>query len=177
MEYIDIATGSLYRLEGWLLVDDEYRLSRYREQDPDWEEIRLEGLFLDPTMNTDLPQVATVSDYVAAALDHATKNQEIKQSKYYILFMIPQECDSIEAGDAFPKDFNAWTAYPESDCTRGIAPAVQTFICHQGRAMKLENYLDIGKSHVSWDDAVASNPDLYLLNKSDVELFPVYAED
>ena len=63
---MDITSGSLYRLEGWKLQDENYELSAYRSSDLNWKRIVFEGQFLDPSENPDANQDFSLSDYVAA---------------------------------------------------------------------------------------------------------------
>ena len=48
MEFIEIEKGQLLRLEGWVFKDGEFDFQSYRDDDQDWEGIKMEGYFVEP---------------------------------------------------------------------------------------------------------------------------------
>lgn len=108
--FTDIPNGSLYRLEGWELVDDNHDLSEYRSKDLNWETIKFEGYFLDPKQVTEANQDFTLQKYIRSIVDDCYDQGNVSSTKSYVLFFIPQNCESIIEGDGFPDDPNSFSS-------------------------------------------------------------------
>jgi len=156
---MDISEGSLYRLEGWELEEGNYELDNYRSGDLDWEEVVFEGLFLDPEDNPGANQEFTLPKYVKTTIDFYYENGHASNSKFYILFMIPQSCDEIDEGENFPGDANDFTAYAESDYGNG---RVLTFICKDANVMDLGRFKVMSMLGDTWDSALEEHPNFFI---------------
>jgi hypothetical protein len=156
---MDIAPGSLYRLEGWALEEGDFDLSSYRDRDQNWKKIAFEGMFLDPSDNPSANQTFNLTNYVAAIVHNAHANNNTEQGRYYILFLTPQDCDAIDPAKDFPIQFDSYSAYPESDFKRGTT---RVFVCRNNKAMDLGRFKTLDLIGQTWDEAVESNKNLFL---------------
>jgi hypothetical protein len=171
---MDIAPGSLYRLEGWQLDKGNYDLEHYRSNDPNWTKIVFEGLFLDPNENPDANQNYGIPNYVGAVVQLCFQQNNDKSGMPCIIFVIPQDCDQIEPGPDFPSQFDDFSAYPESDYGSG---RIRIFISRDDRVTDLGRYKTMEMLGTSWDEAIENhsnffvrvNPDMCLNNVSEQE--------
>lgn len=156
---MEIASGSLYRLEGWELQERSHDLDFYRSKDLDWQSVAFEGQFLDPSENPDANQDFTLPKYVKTTIDRYYENEYVKKGKTYILFMIPQSLDEIEVGEAFPGDPNDFSADAESDYKDG---RVLTFICKNGDVMDLGRFKMLSMLGMTWESALEESPNFFI---------------
>jgi len=156
---MDIAPGSLYRLEGWALRDRDFNINSYRDRDPNWQRITFEGMFLDPSDNPSANQSYSLTDYVASIVHHPLTNRIPEHGKAYILFLVPQDCDAIDPADDFPEKFDSYSADPESDCK---SRDIQVFICRDKNVMSLDKFEILKNLGLNWDEALENNMDLFL---------------
>jgi hypothetical protein len=156
---MDIHSGSLYRLEGWVLESGDYDLISYRGRDQNWRKIAFEGMFLDPSDNPCVNQDFSLADYVASIVDTAYASNNIEPGRYYILFLIPQDCDEIDPADDFPSQFDAYSAYPESDHK---SSATRIFISRDNMVMDLGRFKTLEILGQSWGELIESNNNLFI---------------
>ena len=156
---MEIVEGSIYRLEGWELEDDNYELGSYRSNDLDWEKIVFEGEFLDPSENPDANQDYKLPKYVKTTVDYYFENKLAKTNKTYILFMIPQACDEIEEGENFPEDPNDFSADAEGDSEDG---QVITFLCKDSEVMDLGRFKVLPMLGATWESALKDSPNFFI---------------
>jgi len=105
MDWIDIENGKLFRLEGWLLKEDSYELESYREDDQNWESIKFEGSFVEPHGNIDLHNGLNLNGWLKKQASSTLQGGYIKDDdSEYIMFLVPQDCDSLIAGENYPND-------------------------------------------------------------------------
>ena len=156
---MDIHSGSLYRLEGWALEKGNYDISSYRGRDLNWSKIVFEGIFLDPSENPCANQDFSLTDYVAAIVHKTHADNNIDQGTYYILFMIPQDCDEIEPAVGLPSQFDSYSAYPESDHK---SRATRIFISRDNRVTDLGRFKTLELLGESWDEAVERNANIFV---------------
>jgi hypothetical protein len=156
---MDIHSGSLYRLEGWALEQGNYDLDSYRDRDQNWTRIAFEGMFLDPADNPCANQDFSLTDYVASIAHKAHSDKDIEAGAYYILFMIPQDCDEIVPAEDFPSQFDSYSAYPESD--HKSRPA-RIFISRENRVTDLGRFKTLELLGESWDEAIERNANIFI---------------
>ena len=156
---MDIAAGSLYRLEGWELEMDNYQLESYRSNDLDWESVAFEGEFLDPSENPDANQESTLPKYIKTTVDYYYENDYTETGKTYILFMIPQSCEEIEEGANFPDDPNDFSADAEGDYDDG---RVLIFLCKDGEVMDLGRFKALPMLGATWESALEESPNFFI---------------
>lgn len=164
---MDIAPGSLHRLEGWEINECHYDLEHYRSNDPNWKKIAFEGLFLDPSENPAANQEFDISQYVGAVVRDSHRRSDKQSGVSYILFAIPQDCDQIEPGAGFPNQFDDFSAYPESDYGCG---RIRTFIGRDGRVTDLGRYKVMEMLDTSWDEALEINPNWFVRVNPEIHL-------
>ena len=156
---MDIAEGSIYRLEGWELEDDNYELNSYRSNDLDWEQVIFEGEFLDPSENPEANQDFKLPKYLKTTVDFYYENKYAKEGKTYILFMIPQSCDEIEEGDNFPNDPNDFSADAEGDFEDG---QILIFLCKDSEVMDLGRFKVLPMLGATWETALQDSPNFFI---------------
>lgn len=162
---MDIAPGSLYRLEGWVLEEGHYDVSSYRHRDQNWNKIVFEGIFLDPFENKSANQAFSLANYVASIVCDAHARNITEKGISHILFMIPQDCDEIDPSDGFPAQFDSYSAYPESDYKGGTT---RVFISRDNKVMELSRFKSLEILGQAWDDAVKDDSSIFLQVNSDL---------
>ena len=156
---MEIAEGSIYRLEGWELEEGNYELNTYRSNDLDWEQVVFEGEFLDPSENPEANQDFRLPKYVKTTVDFYYENKYAKEGKTYILFMIPQSCDEIEEGDDFPNDPNDFSADAEGDFEDG---QILIFLCKDSEVMDLGRFKVLPMLRATWESALQDSPNFFI---------------
>ena len=156
---MEIAEGSVYRLEGWELEGDNFELNSYRSNDLDWEQVVFEGEFLDPNENPGANQDFKLPKYVKTTVDFYYENNYAKEGKTYILFMIPQSCCEIEEGDDFPNDPNDFSADADGDFEDG---RVLIFLCRDSEVMDLGRFKVLPMIGATWESALKDSPSFFI---------------
>lgn len=157
--FTDIPNGSLYRLEGWELVDDNHDLSEYRSKDLNWETIKFEGYFLDPKQVPEAQQDFTLQKYIRSIVDDCYDQGNVSSTKSYVLFFIPQNCESIIEGDGFPDDPNSFSSDDDGDYDDGVTI---TFICKNRKVMDLSRYKILPMLGKTWESALEESPEFFV---------------
>ena len=125
----------------------------------DWEDILFEGYFVEPHGDIDLHKGLDyrgwISDQVAFSYSEGfiTDNEN-----EYILFLAPQDCDSLIAGSNYPQDTSDWTTDESGDGDGQI----RVFICKKGKIMPLSFYKTMPMLGMSWDEALENNPKWFI---------------
>ena len=156
---MDIAEGSIYRLEGWELEEGNYELDNYRSNDLDWEIVVFEGQFLDPEENPGANQEFSLPKYVKTTINFYYENNHASNGKFYILFMIPQSCDEIDEGENFPHDPSDFSADAESDYSNG---RISIFICKDANVMDLGRFKLLSMLGDTWESALEEHPNFFI---------------
>ena len=157
--FTDIPNGSLYRLEGWELCDDNYDLQEYRSNDRDWESIKFEGYFLDPKQVPQAKQDYTLQKYIRSIVDDCFNQGIADPNKTYVLFMVPQNCESIIEQEGFPEDPNSFSSDDDGDYEDGMTI---TFICRDKNIMDISRFKVLPMLGKTWESALQDSPEYFV---------------
>ena len=159
MDFIDIENGKLFRFEGWDLKEDNFELDSYRSSDENWEYIQFEGYFVEPHGDIDLHKGLDYRGWVSDQVAFREKEGFFTNNNdEYILFLAPQDCDSLIAGENYPQDKTDWSV-EESGESDG---QIQVFICKNGKILPLSFYKTMPMMGMSWDEALKNNPKWFI---------------
>ena len=159
MDYIDIENGKLFRFEGWELKEDNFDLDSYRSSDLNWEYIQFEGYFVEPHGDIDLHKGLDYRGWVSDQVAFREKEGFFTNNNdEYILFLAPQDCDSLIAGENYPQDKTDWSV-EESGESDG---QIQVFICKDGKILPLSFYKTMPMMGMSWEEALKNNPKWFI---------------
>ena len=157
--FTDIPNGSLYRLEGWELIEKNFNLEEYRTQDPDWQSIKFEGYFLDPKQIPEANQDFTLKKYIRFIVDDCYEQEIVKNGNAYILFMVPQNCESIIKGSGYKDDPNDFSSDDDGDYDNGVTIA---FICKDKNVMDISRYKILPMLGKTWESALKDSPEYFI---------------
>ena len=158
MEFIDIEKGKLLRLEGWVFKDGEFDFQSYRDDDQDWEEIKMEGYFVEPHNGLDLHDGFDLIGWIKNQTNIYYKDGYLSKDVNYIIFLIPQDCESLIAGDNYPEDKEDWSA-DDMDDLDGIT---KTFIIKDNSILPLSFYKTLEMLGKTWEEALETNTKWFL---------------
>ena len=155
MNFIEIENGKLFRLEGWKFEKGNFNLDSYRSADLNWENIEFEGYFVEPHEKIDLHNGLDHRGFISQQI--AFKEKEgffTENDSEYILFLIPQDCDSLIAGENYPNDTSDWSCEENGDSD----DIKKIFICKKGKAMARSFYQTMPMMGMSWEQAFEEKP-------------------
>ena len=158
MEFIDIEKGKLLRLEGWVFKDGEFDFQTYRDDDQDWEEIKMEGYFVEPHNGLDFHNGLDLLGWIKNQTSIYFKDSYLKKDIKYIIFLIPQDCESLIAGDNYPKDKEDWST-DDMDDLEGTA---KSFIIKDNSILPSSFYKTLGMLGKTWEEALETNKKWFL---------------
>ena len=158
MEFIDIEKGKLFRLEGWVLKDGEFDFQTYRDNDQDYEEIKMEGYFVEPHNDLDLHNGLDLNCWIKNQTNIYFKDGYLNQNVNYIIFLIPQDCESLIAGDNYPEDKENWSVDDMDD----LDGTNKTFIIKDNSILPLSFFKTLEMLGKTWDEALETNTKWFL---------------
>ena len=156
MDFIEIENGKLFRLEGWEFEKGNFNIDSYRSADLNWENIEFEGYFVEPHEKIDLHNGLDLLGFISQQV--AFKEKEgffTENNSEYILFLIPQDCDSLIAGKNYPNDTSDWSCDEVGDSD---AYRTQIFICKKGKYTSRSFYQMMPIIGMSWEEAFKEKP-------------------